>query len=450
MSEVTLKDESWQYDERVSARVPEEHTHGWANFLMIFIGMWTALVALGGGITLGTQMSASTASLGLLAGYIVCMIYGYFVGLVGVKERLCLYNLLGRPFSTLGMTLPSIFVFLIAGTFIGVQADGVTRVIMTVAHVKEFSIIGPITNWGLISAVLCAIMMISAYKGIKYIGLVSWISMPIYIIFLAVVTILSVKAYSGGLGAIWGATRENTATFSDAMFMGVSLYAGFTGMMPDVSRFVKTKKDFTIAIVVGYLIASLIPISGVIMGAAFPGLEYWEIFGMFGPAMGIFACIALFFTQWTTNDNNAFSSGLALANATEGLNPKIPAIPVLTRTKATIVPIIMGVVFAGLGAGATAPLLNAVSALGSWLPPMSGVFLGHFYIVERGGKQVYAKGLAALLSWIIVSILVHTGKLPLPAISGVIGGLILYVILYYVVELPLLGTRKETQAASAS
>jgi cytosine permease len=438
-----MSENALQYDEVVSAKVPEEQTHGWANFLMIFIGMWTALVAVGGGITLGTQMSPSTACLGLLVGYIICMIYGYFVGLIGVKERLCLYNLLGRPFSKLGMALPSFFVFLIAGTFIGVQADGVTRVIMTVGHVKEYALLGSVTNWGVISVMLCAIMMISAYKGIKYIGIVSWVSMPVYIIFLAIVTVMSIKTLPGGLKEIFGLTRESSLTFGDAVFMGVSLYAGFTGMMPDVSRFVKTKKDFSIAVIAGYLIASLIPISGVIMGAAFPGLEYWEIFGMFGAGIGIFACIALFFTQWTTNDNNAFSSGLALANTTEALNSKFPGVPVLTRTKATIVPIALGIVLAGLGAGATAPLLNAVGALGSWLPSMSGVFLGHFYIVERKGSPVQAKGFAALVSWVVVSVLVHIGKLPVPSISGVIGGLVLYVIIYYAIEVPLFGRSKE-------
>lgn len=428
-------------DEDVQQKVPEDSTYGWLNFLMVFIGMWTALVAVGSGMDLGQQITPWKGALGIFLGYMICMVYGYLVGRVGVKQRLATFPLLARPFSNFWAFLPSTFSFLIGSVFIGSQADAVVRIIMEVLNLEIVPVLGPITNRAIISVILCSFMMYTAYRGIKYIKNISWISMPLYLSALIITTILVVRASGSSLGEIL-AISQSQVDFSAAVFMGVSLYAGFTGFLPDISRFVKNTKEFGKAIVVGYIIASLVPILGVIMGAT-AQVDYWVIFAMFGLGWGIYCSISMFLAQWTTNDNNAFTAGIALSSALRNINSKFKKCPTPTRSKATIIPIAIGIILAGLGAGATSTILAAVGALGSWLPSMSGVFIGHYYIVERGSdKPIYTKGIAGLLSWVIISVLVHTGTLPWGAITGVLGAFVLYIVFYYLIELPIFGKKE--------
>jgi len=425
-------------DQDVYQPVPMGKRTSWYSFLAIFIGMWASLAAMGAGVDLGLKLTPWKASLGLFLGYMVCLAYGYFVGEVGRKEGLSTPALFGRPFSPLGRILPALFVFGIAGIFIGVQADGVGRVIMDVFGREEAAIAGFVTNRAIFSAALCAIMMVPAYYGIKHIKILSWVAMPFYLGVLVVALVLGVKSYPGGLSSIL-TTEAHEASFEYAFFLGVALYAGFSALLPDVARFVGTRGGLVKALVIGYVISTFIPIWGVVI-ANVHGVVYWKIFSMYGIAFGVVAAVALFLAQWTTNDVNCFTSGLGLSTVFRALNNKWEKVPRLNRKGATLVPAILGVVLAFLGTGAIAPLIMFVGALGSWLPPMAGVFIAHFWVVERRSKaRIEAKGIAGLVAWIAISLLVHLGIMPWAAIMGVLGSFLLYLILYYGVEKRIFG-----------
>lgn len=420
-------------DQDVYQPVPMGERAAWYSFLAIFIGMWASLAAMGAGVDLGLKLTPWKASLGLFLGYMVCLAYGYFVGEVGRREGLSTPALFGRPFSPLGRILPALFVFGIAGIFIGVQADAVGRVVMDVFGWEEAAIAGFVTNRAIFSAVLCAIMMVTAYFGIRYIKIVSWVALPFYLGVLVVALVLGVKSYPGGLSGIL-TTEAHEVGFEYAFFLGVALYAGFSALLPDVTRFVRTRGGLIKALVIGYILSTFIPIWGAVI-ANVHGVVYWKVFSMYGIAFGVVAAIALFFAQWTTNDNNCFASGLSLSTIFRALNNKWEKVPRLNRKGATLVPAIVGVVLAFVGTGAIAPLLMFVGALGAWLPPMAGVFIAHFWVVEKRSKaKIETKGLAGLVAWIAISLLVHLGIMPWAAITGVLGSFLLYLILYYGVE----------------
>ena len=355
------------------------------------------------------------------------------MGEVGRREGLSTPALFGRPFSLLGRILPALFVFGIAGVFIGVQADAVGRVVMDVFGWEEAAIAGFVTNRAIFSAVLCAIMMVTAYFGIRYIKIVSWVALPFYLGVLVVALVLGVKSYPGGLPGIL-TTEAHEVGFEYAFFLGVALYAGFSALLPDVTRFVRTRGGLIKALVIGYILSTFIPIWGAVI-ANVHGVVYWKVFSMYGIGFGVVAAIALFLAQWTTNDNNCFASGLSLSTIFRALNNKWEKVPRLNRKGATLVPAIVGVVLAFVGTGAIAPLLMFVGALGAWLPPMAGVFIAHFWVVEKRSKaKIETKGLAGLVAWIAISLLVHLGIMPWAAITGVLGSFLLYLILYYGVE----------------
>jgi purine-cytosine permease-like protein len=98
-------------------------------------------------------------------------------------------------------------------------------------------------------------------------------------------------------------------------------------------------------------------------------------------------------------------------------------------------------VLAFLGTGAIEPLVMFVSALGSWLPTMGGVMIAHFYVVERRKRKIEAKGLAGIISWVTISLLVQLGIMPYAGIMGIVGAFLLYLVLYYGIEKPIFGEK---------
>lgn len=423
-------------DNDVYRRVPMNERQSWVSFLMIFIGMWASLAAIGVGVDLGTQLTPWKASLAIFIGYVICLIFGAFVGEIGRREGLSIAVLCERPFSKYGKLVPAFVIFMVAGIFIGVQADVVTRIGMSIVGIPLAD--GFDVTRGLIAAALCALMMFTSYKGIKYIKALSWISIPIFVILLAVGLVLVIRGFPGGLASIL-TLEANEISFTAVMFIGVSLYAGFSAEMPDIARFVRTRSGLIKALVIGYLVSAIIPIWGIIMGAALGSGEYWVIFAQYGLAFGIFAAIGLFLAQWTTNDNNAFSSGLALSTIFTTLHSRYKSVPRLTRKQATLVPAILGVVLAFMGSGSVSGLYAFVEALGSWLVPIAGVLIAHYYIVERGNRKVGTKGLSGLISMFTVGLLTQLGLMPLAAIMTIIGSIVLYVVVYYAIEKPLFG-----------
>ncbi|MEH7522720.1 hypothetical protein V7149_05460 [Bacillus sp. JJ1503] len=70
---------------------------------------------------------------------------------------------------------------------------------------------------------------------------------------------------------------------------------------------------------------------------------------------------------------------------------------------------------------------------------MAGVLIAHYYVVERGGRKIEAKGLAGITSLITIGLLTQFNLMPFAAITSIIASIILYLVVYYGVEKPLFG-----------
>lgn len=112
---------------------------------------------------------------------------------------------------------------------VGLQADTVARSISATFPSIPYS---PI-----MSGIVCAVMMVSAVIGMKAMGAVSWVTMPLFFIVSIVATVMAVNNF-GGMGAVMAI--ENTGyTFSEVVFLNAGAWAGFVMLMPDVSRILK-------------------------------------------------------------------------------------------------------------------------------------------------------------------------------------------------------------------
>lgn len=432
-----IQDEKSVYmDEHVFERVPLKDRQSWVSFMVMFMGIWSAIGALSVGIDVGPQLTPWKSSLALFLGYMITMMYGILVGNVGRREGLSTAVLCQRPFSKYGKIIPAFLIFIIGLVFIGVQADAIARIVLQMVGVK-FS--GGF-SWvrGIVAASLCSIMMYSSYRGIKNMTLVSWITIPIFYLVLIVSLILTLNSYPGGLASLL-VLPENKISFSAVVFLGVSTYSGFSAYMSDVSRFLRTKGDLAKALIIGYIVATFVPIWGVLVGASLGTTEYWKVFSQFGVAFAIFSAIGLFLAQWSINDHNAFSSGLAMSTIFTTLHNKYSKVPRLTRKQATLFPIIVGIVLSFVGPGSVNLVLIFVRSLGSWTVPMAGVLIAHYYILEKIGNPVETRGLSGILAMGVTGVLTQLGIMPLPAVTSLVLSIVLYLLTYYAVERPFFG-----------
>ena len=298
---------------------------------------------------------------------------------------------------------------------VGLQADTVARSISATFPSIPYS---PI-----MSGIVCAVMMVSAVIGMKAMGAVSWVTMPLFFIVSIVATVMAVNNF-GGMGAVMAI--ENTGyTFSEVVFLNAGAWAGFVMLMPDVSRFLKKRKYVYTVIPIAFLIGSIPPVCGVILGAAL-GQSMDTVFVSLG--LGVIGLISIVGIGWTTNDNNAYTAGLALTTA---LYP----IKRLSRSTVTLIVGIIGVIGSMCGIGNLSFITWISGFHGSFNMSFVGVLIAHFFVVSKeNDKFVQTKGLAGILAWLISGLLTYFGVLPIPVITNTLLAFCLYLILYYGVE----------------
>ena len=419
------------HDDDVFRPVPPNERQSWVGFLAILCGAWASLAALSVGVQAGLGLTAWKASLAFLVGYLLCMVLAMFIAEIGRKRRVSTAVLAIAPFSRHGAALPGLLIFVTGGFSIGIQVDILTRVGMSMSGLtlgEGFSL-----TRGVISALLCAVMMTSSYLGIKYIKWVSWAAIPIFFLVLIVgVVYLSTQHGSGVAGIM---THEAAQlTFSSVVMIALGLYSGFAVLMSDLSRFVESRKGLMTALLIGFVVSTLVPVAGVYFGAASEATVYWAVFTQFGVAFTVFALIGLFLAQWSTNDANAFAAGLGLSTGVRSLPRQQWQAYGLNRRQATLAVGVVAIVLAFLGSGAIGFISGFISYLGATFLPLGGVLLGHYYVVERSGRPVATRGIAGFTALVTTAVVTILDLLPYPLVFSVFLSMLIYCLVYYGIE----------------
>ena len=92
--------------------------------------------------------------------------------------------------------------------------------------------------------------------------------------------------------------------------------------------------------------------------------------------LGIIAAIVLILAQWTTNDNNLYSSVLGLSNAINGRFPYV-------RWKLTLIVGLVSTVISAIGVQKY--YMNFLTILTSTIPAVAGVIASDFFILNKKG-----------------------------------------------------------------
>lgn len=392
----------------------------WPSMLMSFVGTWVSLYSVAIGYSVGMQIDVGLGVLSCIVGYGIAGIIGAFVGEIGRRTRLASYVLATGPLGPYGMMLLALMMFTVIGFgSLGVQADAVGRSLVELVPSLTPARI-------LVSGLICAFMMITSVYGIKLMTKFAWVSMPFFFVVTIVATIIAVDR-AGGLSAAL-AIEHNQITFSKAVFLNAGAWGGFVMLMSDISRFLKKRSHVFTVIPIAFLIGSIPPICGVFLGGIV-GTPLEKLFPALG--IGVLGFFAIFGAGWATNDNNAYTAGLALSTA-------IYQIKKVRRSRVTFCVGVLGVLGAMTGIGQLGAFQWLANFHGSFNMGFIGVMIAHYYIVSKG-KMVQTTGLAGLIAWLSIGLLCFFGFLPMPYVSATVLSFCLYLLLYYFMEKPLLG-----------
>jgi cytosine permease len=141
--------------------------------------------------------------------------------------------------------------------------------------------------------------------------------------------------------------------------------------------------------------------------------------------LGLPALIVLICAQWTTNDNNLYSSSLAFSNVIKVKKSKIVLVCGVLATIAGV-------------AGVADYFTNWLVLLGVSIPPVAGIIIADYFIIKKGSysfdKDTEYGDISkpAFITWIISTIIGFAVKWGIQCINSLVAGFVIYLLLMYI------------------
>lgn len=387
------------------------------------------------GLEVFDAVSPINTVLSLIIGLGIITVIGILIGNIGASTHLNSYLLTRIAFGDKGAAVVNLgFMVSLLGWF-GVNTNLFALAADQLAQ-QVFDLTMPMVYW---TGLACLFMSGLTFWGFKAINRLSLILFP----FLAIVTI---ALWVIALGKI--NVQDFLSLPSDnpkSLGFGISVIVGAiiveVIILPDVTRFAKSKWDALIAVVLTYAVISLfVMMAAVVAGGATGQSDIVEVFLLFG--MGIGALFIVVSGNWVLNSLNIYSAVLGTKATFPSLNHSGL------------------IVFYGI-VGFVVAQFNIIDFLGDFLyylsilfVPVAGIILVDFYLNRKAEyreetlAQNPAYNVSALTVWGL-GVLVGIGgdQDLLPTISGVsaIDSITVAVFLYWLVaRLKLLNATDET------
>ena len=436
-----------QFNDYEDVPVPEHARRNWLDQGIVWMGAGLSILATGG--LLADGMSFWDTVLVSVLGAVVIFIIAGFVGLVSVHLHLSASFTARFSFGRNGSRVfGAILCFSNFGWF-AFQSDLFGNTVTSILR----------EGWGLetptiVFTILGGLAMATtAIFGFKAIEKFSKLSFPILIILCAVAIWKTFSLVPAG-DIIGSGPIGEPITFAMGIAIVVSSYAGGIAVIGDVSRFSKSKKDCLLGLSLGY-VWGFIPI--LLCGAFFTyAFHNWNIVEVMieDLDMGILGAVGLIICQWTTNDNNLYTSVLGVTNMLDGI-VKIPRIRLS---------VIIGLISTAVAAiGMYKYFENFLSILGVFIIPVAGIIVADFYISNPkkyctpDPKPTESINPPAIAAWLIASFVGLTMTAPPVGFGWLawvgdyipvpIVGMAVAMVLYVILEAVKKSTRSHIQRA---
>lgn len=350
--------------------VPEDKRKGWGKLSIVWIGGIVALSATALGGALGSGLSMPDAIISTLIGAFLLAIVSALCCVVGAKTGLSTSLVSMFALGRYGSYAVSIVVAIALFGWFGVQLDlfgtSLHNVLVDVfnlnIHPKILVVVGGV------------LMTTTAFIGYKAIEKLSLVAVPLLglLLFGSLFKVMNGRSLSEVVDApLIG--DPLTIGLSISLVIGSLAIGAIIG--PDISRYAKSSKDAIIASFIGFFVGlSIVLIIAAILAKATSQVDIVEI--MLGLGWGTGAMLVLILAQWTTNDNNLYSSALGFS-------------VVFRKTPKYILTISAGFIGTMMAVWGIydnfIPFLVFLSAL---IPPIGGIYVGDFLLNRK--KYHYA------------------------------------------------------------
>lgn len=340
--------------------VPQNERKGWVKLSFVWTGGIVALSAIVLGGALGGGLSMPQALLAAFVGTFILAILSALCCVVGAKTGLSTALVSKFALGKYGSYAVSIVIaFALFGWF-GVQLDlfgtSLHNVVLDVFNLN----ISPLFLI-IIGGILMTFTAVIGYKAIEKLSL---IAVPLLAILLisSLVKVMNGKSLTEVANA---PLLDNPLSIGAAISLIIGSLAIGAIIGPDISRYAKSTKDAIISSFVGYFVGySVVLLIAIILAKATTKVDIVEI--MLSLGWGTAAMLVLILAQWTTNDNNLYSSALGFSVIFQ----KIP------KLYLTIAAGVIGTTMAIAGIYDNfIPFLNFLSAL---IPPIGGIYVADF------------------------------------------------------------------------
>ncbi|MCI8537792.1 MAG: allantoin permease [Oscillospiraceae bacterium] len=345
--------------------VPESERKSYVSLTIIWTGFIFAIISLMAGGTLALGLSFQEIILVSLVGNVFLCAIAIAVSVIASRTGLTFALLTRYSFGSSGSKVASLFVPIVNVGWYTIQSASYGHF---VASVFQFGEIGE----AICMIVSAALMGIFAFYGVKAITILGYVAIPA-IIFLTVATTIRSVGVMGSMEALLGYRPSAPISLAAGITVVIGAWILSTATcLPDIMRYAKSTKTAIAASLTGLLGGNILMlICGAIATIAMNEYDLTVIllgFGLVVPSL-----ILMTTNIFTTNAANLYSTSLNLANSFQ-----------IGRTKMMLILI---------GISSLATLLKPheadfyytfLNALGNVIPPLAGIILADYFIVNRG------------------------------------------------------------------
>jgi cytosine permease len=338
------------------------------NLFLVYTGVLSCIAVLWGGGALASQANLHDIVIATIIGNIILTVIGALMAYIGGTAHQSTYSIMRKVFGWYGSWIFWIIVsgipawgwFVVETWLFGVM-------IHDLAPHNPAASIAWASLWGGI------LMTTTAYIGYSGLAILSYFTVPAFFI-LATSGFLAGIYLGGGFQKLWHFVPPHPTSLSALITQVVGLYIVGAIITPDIARFARKARDGAIAWSVQIMALMTYYLIGAAMLTMAMGGTYFSK-AMLAAGLGLGAYFVAIFGQWTTNDNNLYSSALAWDLF----------IPIKKRHLILILGLLASGLawYVGFKAGASlSPFIHFLMLLGTWIPPIGGVMVADFYIYQ--------------------------------------------------------------------
>ncbi|MFD9668197.1 cytosine permease [Rhodococcus sp. NPDC059968] len=403
--------------------VPRSARKSFVSLSVVLLGFTIFTPTMLAGAALGTAFSFGKLMMVIAAGSAILGAYVAMMGFVGARTGLTTVVMARYSFGTRGPKLASV---LLGGTQIGWYGVIIGTIGDLTAQALGWESYAARAAVMIAASILMCITACYGYRGMYWVSL---ISTPLILALACWVVSRSLDEV-GGFSGLVSVEPTTTMTVTLAITTVVGTFVSAGTQAPNWTRFARSGSQAALACMIGFLVGNgLMILFGAIGAITFHEGDF--VLVLYNLGLVGWGLVLLFGNLWKSNADTAYAFGVAGAGMFR--KPR--------KTPFVIGGCVVGTVLALTGVHNH--LIDYLSLLGTFIPPLGGVIIGDFLCRWRRGipedhtpQPVYWRNLAVYAFATFLAWLSAEFEVGIPPLIGIVVAIVLTMGLHRVFAAP--------------